>query len=34
MRYKPLITNYYHKNKQIVLHISECTANISKFAKE
>ena len=34
MRYKPLITNYYHKNKQIVSDISECNANISKFAKE
>ena len=34
MRYKPLITNYYHKNKQIVSHISGCNANISKFAED
>ena len=27
MRYKPLITNYYHKNKQIVSHTDECDAN-------
>ena len=27
MRYKPLITNYYHKNKQIVRHKGECDAN-------
>ena len=34
MRYKPLITNYYHKNKQIVSDINGYNANISKFAKE
>ena len=33
MRYKLLITNYCHKNKQIVSHIDVCNANISKFAR-